>query len=64
MNVCRWEGIEADSAWGYVVPLLCVAVSVFSLCVGISKVPPASEELLWYCSSQLFLSVSMLGARD
>lgn len=55
MNTCRWEGIETDNAWGWVVPLLCVAVPAFSLCVGVSKDPPISEELLWYCNFQLFL---------
>lgn len=54
MNICGWEGIEAGSTWGYVVPLLCIAVLAFVLCVGINKDPPVSEELLWYCSSQLF----------
>lgn len=63
MSICWWEGIEADSAWGYVVPPLCIAVPAFFLSVGIHKVPPDCEELFWYCSSQL-LAVSLLSDRD
>jgi len=63
VNIHGWEGIEADSAWGYVVPLLCIAAPAFSLWVGIYKDPSVSEELRQYCASRLFLCVSMLGAR-